>query len=70
MAKDVKEEKLNIITVRAAKPEIVGVWEVDLAHKEAGHADGEVFVSGEKSVKVARTPLVNKKLQLGDLVEV
>lgn len=47
----------------------VALYEKDDAHKAAGHKDGEVFVSHDDVTKVARTALVEKKLQSKELIE-
>lgn len=47
----------------------VALYEKDDAHKAAGHKDGEVFISHDDVKKVARTTLVESKLQSKELVE-
>lgn len=68
---DNKSDKPEIITV-APGPKAgnrVALYEKDDAHKEAGHPDGEVFISHKDVKKVARTALVESKLQSKELVE-
>lgn len=53
------------VTVRAADPRRVGVFEINPAHE-----GGEVFVAGEEPQAVARTPEVSRAIAEGRLVEV
>ena len=66
-----KDDKPEIITVTPGPKagNRVALYEKDEAHKEAGHKDGEVFISHDDVKKVARTTLVESKLQSKELVE-
>lgn len=68
---DPKDSTPDVITVTPGPKagQRVALYERDDAHKVAGHADGEVFVSHDAVVKVARTPLVEDKLRSRELVE-
>lgn len=61
--------KVETVSVKAAKPNQVGVWEVNPDHEAVGHEGGEIFVTGEEAQEVARTSLVEEKLRIGQLVE-
>lgn len=53
----------DLILVRSADPERVGLWERNLAHP-----GGEVFVAGDDVVEVALTAEVQGRLNSGVLV--
>lgn len=69
---DEKEEAApDIITVKAG-PKAgtrVALYEKSDEHRRAGAKDGEVWVSHDAVVRVARTPLVEDKLRSKELVE-
>lgn len=71
--KEEKQEEAtpDIITVKAGKKagNRVALYEKNEEHKRAGAKDGEVFVSHDAVVRVARTPLVEDKLRSKELVE-
>lgn len=68
---DKNNDKPEIITVTPGPKagNRVALYEKDDAHKEAGHKDGEVFISHNDVKKVARTALVESKLQSKELIE-
>lgn len=56
----------DLITVQGTNKEHkVLLWE-----KHPDHPKGEVFIAGEETAKVAKTPQVQRLLQSGALVEV
>jgi hypothetical protein len=69
--KEQEEVAPEIITVKAGKKagNRVALYEKDNAHRQAGAKDGEVWVSHDVVVRVARTPLVEDKLRSKELVE-
>jgi hypothetical protein len=62
-----KTDNADVITVKSALVGRVGLWDVDDAHKAAGHTSGEVFIKDEP-IKVARTSAVNAALASERLV--
>lgn len=59
------EQRIELITVKSGrKDNKVALWE-----KNDEQPGGEVLVYGKKVVQVARTPLVNRRLADGELVE-
>jgi len=56
---------METISVKATDETKVGIWE-----RNEDHPDGEIFVSGDAVVKVAKTPAVNRALARGLIVEV
>jgi hypothetical protein len=63
------KDAVKTVTVRAANPARTGLWERAEEHKAAGHESGEVFVSGDKSERVASTTAVQAAISSGQLVE-
>jgi hypothetical protein len=65
-----KEEATKFVNVKSGLPkrngaDVVALWEVD-----PSHPGGEAYVAGDKSVKVALTPEVNKRIREATLIEV
>jgi len=56
---------VKTIKVKSTDETKVGIWEVN-----EDHPDGEVFVSSDAVVEVAKTSSVNKALARGLIVEV
>ncbi len=56
---------METINVKSTDETRVGIWEMN-----EEHPDGEIFVSGDKVVEVAKTSAVNRALARGLIVEV
>lgn len=56
---------METINVKSTDETKVGIWEVN-----ADHPNGEIYVSGNEVVEVAKTSRVNKALARGLIIEV
>ncbi|MCH8290218.1 hypothetical protein IH992_03825 [Candidatus Poribacteria bacterium] len=56
---------METINVKSADETRVGIWEVN-----EDHPDGEIFVSGDVVVEVAKTSAISRALARGLIVEV
>jgi hypothetical protein len=60
----------DLITVQGTNKERkVVIWEKHPAHVTKDNPEGEIFIAGEETAKVAKTATVKRLLQSGALVE-